>query len=113
MDSRGHLFYSNLYFKENKWLNALFQYQQTLWIDSLNIDAHMGSALSLLSLEEYEDAINEFNPFEVKRSLGLGIRIFMPMFGILGVDFGHGFDNIPGYPDKVGWQTHFSIGQQF
>ena len=41
--------------------------------------------------------INEFKPFEVKRSLGMGIRIFMPMFGILGVDFGHGFDNIPGY----------------
>ena len=59
------------------------------------------------------NAIEEFNPFEVKRSLGLGIRIFMPMFGILGVDFGHGFDNIPGYPEKVGWQTHFSIGQQF
>ena len=57
--------------------------------------------------------INEFKPFEVKRSLGMGIRIFMPMFGILGVDFGHGFDNIPGYNTKSGWQTHFTIGQQF
>ena len=57
--------------------------------------------------------VNQFNPFEVKRSLGLGIRIFMPMFGILGVDFGHGFDNIPGYTTKSGWQTHFTIGQQF
>ena len=57
--------------------------------------------------------VNQFNPFEVKRSLGLGLRIFMPMFGILGVDFGHGFDNIPGYTTKSGWQTHFTIGQQF
>jgi outer membrane protein insertion porin family len=57
--------------------------------------------------------ISEFNPFETKRSLGMGIRIFMPMFGILGVDFGHGFDNIPGYNTKSGWQTHFTIGQQF
>ena len=58
-------------------------------------------------------SIDDFNPFEMKRSLGLGIRIFMPMFGVLGVDFGHGFDNIPGYNTKSGWQTHFTIGQQF
>ena len=57
--------------------------------------------------------MNKFNPFDVKRSAGMGIRIFMPMFGILGVDFGHGFDNIPGYNVKSGWQTHFTIGQQF
>ncbi len=57
--------------------------------------------------------IIKFNPFEVKRSVGLGIRIFMPMFGILGVDFGHGFDNIPLSDTKSGWQTHFTIGQQF
>ena len=57
--------------------------------------------------------ISEFNPFETKRSLGMGIRLFMPMFGILGVDLGHGVDNIPGYSTKSGWQTHFTIGQQF
>ena len=57
--------------------------------------------------------MEDFRPFEVKRSLGLGLRIFMPMFGMLGVDFGHGFDNIPGYNTKSGWQTHFTIGQQF
>ncbi len=55
----------------------------------------------------------EFNPFEVKRTLGVGIRIFMPMFGLLGVDFGHGFDPLEGSTEKSGWQTHFSIGQQF
>jgi outer membrane protein insertion porin family len=55
----------------------------------------------------------DFNPFEVKRSMGVGIRIFMPMFGLLGVDFGHGFDPLPGSLEKSGWQTHFSIGQQF
>ncbi|MDC0189361.1 outer membrane protein assembly factor BamA [Flavobacteriales bacterium] len=57
--------------------------------------------------------IEEFNPFQVKRSMGMGIRIFMPMFGMLGVDFGHGFDNKPGFVEKSGWQTHFTIGQQF
>ncbi|MDB4297470.1 outer membrane protein assembly factor BamA [Flavobacteriaceae bacterium] len=54
-----------------------------------------------------------FNPFDLKKSAGLGIRIFMPAFGMLGIDFGHGFDNIPGLVDKSGWQTHFIIGQQF
>jgi outer membrane protein insertion porin family len=37
----------------------------------------------------------------------------MPAFGLLGIDFGYGFDNIPGTNDKSGWQTHFIIGQQF
>ena len=58
-------------------------------------------------------SFSDFNPFEVKRSLGFGIRIFMPMFGLLGFDFAHGYDPIPGAIQKSGWQTHFSIGQQF
>jgi outer membrane protein insertion porin family len=55
----------------------------------------------------------EYNPFELKRSAGLGIRIFMPAFGLLGIDFGYGFDPVPGATVKSGWQTHFIIGQQF
>ena len=58
---------------------------------------------------------NEFNPFQIKRSAGLGLRIFMPAFGLLGIDFGYGFDSdhIPGSVGPSGWQTHFIIGQQF
>ena len=57
----------------------------------------------------------EFNPFQIKRSAGVGLRIFMPAFGLLGIDFGYGFDedyrtNSVG---PSGWQTHFIIGQQF
>ena len=57
----------------------------------------------------------EFNPFQLKRSAGVGLRIFMPAFGLLGIDFGYGFDqdyrlNSTG---PSGWQTHFIIGQQF
>lgn len=55
----------------------------------------------------------DYNPFLLKRSAGGGIRIFMPMFGLLGVDIGHGFDNVPGQINRSGWQTHFIIGQQF
>jgi outer membrane protein insertion porin family len=55
----------------------------------------------------------EFNPFSSKRSVGAGIRIFLPVFGILGLDYGYGFDKIPNYPDANHGQFHFSIGQQF
>ena len=57
----------------------------------------------------------DFNPFQIKRSAGVGLRIFMPAFGLLGIDFGYGFDqdNITAQPGPSGWQTHFIIGQQF
>ncbi len=55
----------------------------------------------------------EFKPFEVKRSAGLGIRIFMPAFGMIGFDFGYGFDKVLNASEPSGWQTHFIIGQQF
>lgn len=57
---------------------------------------------------------DNYEPFKLKRSAGFGLRIFMPMFGLLGVDFGYGFDNIPGSGlEPSGWNTHFIIGQQF
>jgi outer membrane protein insertion porin family len=54
-----------------------------------------------------------YNPFVVQRSAGFGLRVFMPAFGLLGIDFAHGFDAVPGSTTKSGWQTHFIIGQQF
>ena len=59
------------------------------------------------------DNFRDYNPFNLNRSAGLGLRIFMPAFGLLGIDFGHGFDAIPGTTVKNGWETHFIIGQQF
>ncbi len=56
---------------------------------------------------------NSFNPFQIKRSAGIGIRAFLPMFGLLGIDWGYGFDEIPAQPDANGGQFHFIIGQQF
>ncbi|WP_299321281.1 POTRA domain-containing protein [uncultured Maribacter sp.] len=59
----------------------------------------------------------DFNPFELKRSAGVGLRIFMPAFGLLGIDFGYGFDEdlnpASAGQGPSGWQTHFIIGQQF
>lgn len=55
---------------------------------------------------------NEFKPFDIKRSAGVGIRIFLPMFGKLGVDWGYGFDE-PVRPGENHSQFHFIIGQNF
>ena len=51
-----------------------------------------------------------FNPFKVYRSAGIGARIYLPMFGLLGLDWGYGFDQVPGASDASGSQFHFSIG---
>jgi outer membrane protein insertion porin family len=56
----------------------------------------------------------DFNPFQVKRSAGFGLRVFLPMFGLLGLDYGWGFDNIPGNPGSGNGkgQFHFTLGAQ-
>jgi outer membrane protein insertion porin family len=61
------------------------------------------------------ERFRDYNPFDVQRSAGAGLRIFMPAFGLLGVDFGYGFDSIPNTAinEPSGWQVHFIIGQQF
>jgi outer membrane protein insertion porin family len=69
--------------------------------------------LGFLEAGNSYDNFKDFNPFNVKRSAGLGVRIFMPAFGLLGIDFAHGFDPLPGQIEKSGWQTHFIIGRQF
>ena len=53
--------------------------------------------------------IRDFNPFQIKRSAGAGVRIFLPMIGLLGIDWGYGFDD----QKNGGSQFHFVIGQQF
>ncbi|MBK8586598.1 MAG: outer membrane protein assembly factor BamA [Bacteroidetes bacterium] len=55
----------------------------------------------------------DFNPFSSKRSAGGGVRIFLPVFGLLGLDWGYGFDEIPNDPNANEGQFHFTIGQQF
>lgn len=56
----------------------------------------------------------DFNPFQVKRSAGFGLRVFLPMFGLLGLDYGWGFDNVPGNPGTGNGkgQFHFTLGAQ-
>lgn len=56
--------------------------------------------------------IKQFNPFDLKRSLGVGVRIFLPMFGLMGIDWGYGFDDINGNKGYGGSQFHFVLGQE-
>ena len=55
------------------------------------------------------DDIRKFNPFQIKRAAGVGVRVFLPMIGLLGIDWGYGFDD----KQNGGSQFHFLIGQQF
>ncbi len=54
-----------------------------------------------------------YNPFNLKRSAGVGVRIFLPMFGLLGLDWGYGFDDIPYNPSAGKGNFHFTMGQNF
>ena len=54
--------------------------------------------------------VENFNPFDVYRSAGLGVRIYLPMFGMLGIDWGYGFDDVYGVNNANKSQFHFSIG---
>lgn len=74
--------------------------------------AHMATIYGLAFAEagNAHDSFKKFNPFDVKRSAGVGLRIFMPQIGLLGIDFGYGFDSPLGTTERGGWETHFIIG---
>jgi outer membrane protein insertion porin family len=60
--------------------------------------------------------LSEYNPFKMNRSAGVGLRANLPMFGLLGIDWAYGFDEVPNpaqYPNANHSQFHFVIGQQF
>jgi outer membrane protein insertion porin family len=74
------------------------------------------STIYVLGFLEAGNAWNRFddyNPFKLHRSAGAGVRIFLPMFGLMGIDWGYGFDKVAGQSDAAGGQFHFVIGQQF
>ena len=55
----------------------------------------------------------KFSPFKIKRSAGFGVRLYLPVVGMLGIDWGYGFDAPAGSTKKSGSQFHFVLGQQF
>jgi outer membrane protein insertion porin family len=73
-------------------------------------------ALAFLEAGKAWYRLNEYNPFKMNRSAGIGLRANLPMFGLLGIDWGYGFDPVADpvtYPDANHSQFHFVIGQQF
>lgn len=70
-------------------------------------------ALAFLEAGNSFGRFKEYNPFDLNRSAGVGLRVFMPAFGLLGVDWGYGFDPQPGETKAHGKEIHFIIGQQF
>ncbi len=86
------------------------------FIFELRYPITMGQAAKIYGLTFFEagktwDGFQYYRPFEMDRSAGLGVRIFMPAFGLLGFDFGYGFDNLLFSTEPSGWQTHFIFGQ--
>ena len=57
--------------------------------------------------------VKKFNPFDLKRSAGVGVRIFLPMIGLMGIDWAYGFDKVFGSKSYSGSQFHFILGQEF
>ncbi|MEN8116306.1 MAG: outer membrane protein assembly factor BamA [Bacteroidota bacterium] len=71
-------------------------------------------ALAFLEAGNAGISFHNYTPFRLQRSAGVGVRIFLPMFGLMGIDWGYGFDEVPGQgSDAYGSQFHFVIGQQF
>ena len=74
------------------------------------------SSIYVLAFMEGGNGFNswkEFSPFKIKRSAGVGVRLYLPIVGMLGIDWGYGFDPAYGETKRSGSQFHFVMGQQF
>lgn len=69
--------------------------------------------LSFVEAGNAWESVKNFNPFELKRSAGVGARIMLPMIGLIGIDWAYGFDKVNGSRQYGGSQFHFVIGQEF
>ena len=70
-------------------------------------------ALSFVEAGNSYSEFSKFKPFKLYRSGGVGVRVFLPMLGLIGIDWAYGFDEVPGRPDDGGGRFHFVLGQQF
>ncbi|MCD8262413.1 MAG: outer membrane protein assembly factor BamA, partial [Bacteroides sp.] len=70
-------------------------------------------ALGFLEAGNAWQEVRDFNPFNLKRSAGIGVRIFLPMIGMMGIDWAYGFDKVRGSTQYSGSHFHFILGQEF
>lgn len=68
-------------------------------------------ALSFLEGGNAYSSFGSYNPFQLKRSAGVGIRVYMGAFGLIGFDFAYGFDKTASGSEPAGWKTHFLMNQ--
>lgn len=101
--SEGGQYDGNMYTKMSMELRYPITLQPSATVYALAF-AESGNAWS-----QFKD----YNPFQQYRSAGVGLRIFLPIFGLMGIDWGYGFDEVPDRPTANGSQFHFVIGQSF
>lgn len=80
------------------------------------VSLNPSATIYVLGFAEAGNTFNDYQNYNVSnlyKSAGIGARIFMPAFGLIGVDWGYGFDRLPGSTERSGAQFHFTIGQQF
>lgn len=80
------------------------------------VSLNPSATIYVLGFAEGGNTLNDYAEYNVNKlykSAGFGARIFMPAFGLIGVDWGYGFDTLPGSSERSGPQFHFTIGQQF
>ena len=85
-------------------------------VGPLIIGEEIGGETMIVNFYDFGNAwrnLAESNPFDVKRSAGVGVRLEIPGMGMLGFDFGYGFDKLEGSDKIGGWRTHFQFGNQF
>ncbi len=68
-------------------------------------------ALSFVEGGNAYQSFGSYNPFQLKRSAGVGVRVYMGAFGLIGFDFAYGFDKTLMGTEPAGWQTHFLMNQ--
>ncbi len=87
---------------------------ETMFVNNFELQipiiANMVSGILFYDVGNAWRNLSETNPFELKRSAGVGVRLYVPQLGLVGFDFGYGFDKLDGARDIGGWRTHFQFG---
>jgi len=87
---------------------------ETMFVNNFELQvpiiANMVSGILFYDVGNSWRNLSETNPFDLKRSAGIGVRLYVPQLGLVGFDFGYGFDKLDGATDIGGWRTHFQFG---
>lgn len=93
--------------------NVFSKYTAELRYPLVRETSTMIYALAFAEAGNAFQSVKNYNPFDLKRSLGVGIRVYLPMIGLIGLDWGYGFDRLPVSGKRGGSQLHFMMGTQW